>query len=65
MTPWTVARQAPRSMGFPRQELWNGLPLPPPGDRPEPGVKPASTLSPMLQADSLSTEPPGKPVKVI
>ena len=39
-TPWTVARQAPLSMGFSRQEYWSGLPCPPPGDLPDPGVKP-------------------------
>ena len=37
---WTVARQAPLSMGFSRQEHWSGLPCPPPGDRPEPGMEP-------------------------
>ena len=41
-TPWTVARQAPLSMGFPRQEYWKGLPFPSPGDLPDPGFKPAS-----------------------
>ena len=65
VTKWTVAHQAPRSMGFPKQEHWNGLPFPPPGDGPQPGVKPASPLSPMLQAGSLSTEPLGKPVQVM
>ena len=49
-TPWTVAHQAPLSMGFSRQEYWNGLPCLPPGDLPNPGIKPAS---PALQADSL------------
>ena len=48
------------SMGFPRQKYWSGLPFPPPGDLPHPGIKPAS---PALQADSLPTEPPGKPVR--
>ena len=47
-TPWTVAHQAPLSVGFPRQEYWSGLPCPPPGDLPHPGVKPASTRSPAL-----------------
>ena len=41
-TSWTVAHQAPLSMGFSRQEYWSGLPLPPPGDLPNPGIKPAS-----------------------
>ena len=49
MTPWTVAHQAPLSMGFSRQEYWSGLPCPPPGDLPDPGIKPAS---PTLQVDS-------------
>ena len=49
-TPWTAACQAPLSMGFSRQEYWSGLPCPPPGDLPHPGIKPAS---PPLQADSL------------
>ena len=49
-TPWTVAHQAPLSTGFSRQEYWSGLPLPSPGDLPDPGVEP---VSPALQADSL------------
>ena len=49
-TPCTVARQAPLSMGFPREEYWSGLPFPSPGDLPNPGIKPKS---PVLQADSL------------
>ena len=56
-TLWTVARQAPLSMGFSWQEYWSGLPCPPPGDLPHPGIKPRS---PALQADSLPSEPPGK-----
>ena len=56
-TPWTVAGQAPLSMGF-SQEYWSGLPFPPPGDLPNPGIDPAS---PALQADSSLTEPSGKP----
>ena len=59
VTPWTVARQAPLSMGFPRQEDWNRLPGPPPGDLPNPGIKPGSPESRSLQADSLLSEPPG------
>ena len=55
-TPWTVARQAPLSVGFSRQEHWIGFPFPSPGDLPSPGIKPRS---PALQADSLSSEPPG------
>ena len=57
-TPWTVACQAPLSMGFPREEHWNGLPFPFARDLPDPGVEPKS---PALQADSLPTEPSGKP----
>ena len=56
--PWTVARQAPLSMGFFRQEYWRVLPLPSPGDLPNPGIEP---ISPPVQADSLPSEPPGKP----
>ena len=53
VTPWTVASQAPLSMGFSRQEYWSGLPLPSPGDLFNPGVKPESLMSLALQADSL------------
>ena len=56
-TPWTVARQAPLSMGFSRQECWSGLPFPSLGDLPNPGIEHGS---PALQADSSSSEPPGK-----
>ena len=52
-TPWTVAHQAPLSMGFFRKEYWSGLPFPSPGDHTNPGVEPGS---PALQADSLLTE---------
>ena len=58
VTPWTVARQAPLSMEFSRQEYWSGLPFPSPGDLPNPGIK---SGSPALQVDSLPSEPPGKP----
>ena len=54
-TPWTVAHQAPPSMGFSRQEYWSGWPFPSPGDLPDPGIKPRS---PTLQADALLSEPP-------
>ena len=57
MTPWTLARQAPLSTEFSRQEYWSGLPFPSPGDLPDPGIKPAS---PAFQADSSLSEPPGK-----
>ena len=57
---WTVAHKAPLSMGFSRQEYWNGLPFPPPGELPDPGIEPAPLGSPALQADSLPVAPPGK-----
>ena len=57
VTPWTVACQAPLSMGFSRQEYWSGLPFPPPRDLPDPGIKPLSLVSPVLQVDSLPLEP--------
>ena len=60
VTPWTVAYQDPLSMGFSRQECWNGLPFPSPEDLPDPGIEPGS---PALQADALPSEPPGKPSK--
>ena len=53
VTPWTVAHQAPLSMGFSRQEHWSGLPCPPPGDLPNQGIKPMSPAAPALQAESL------------
>ena len=56
VTPWTVARQAPLSMGFSRQEYWSGLPFPPPGDLPYPGIEPESPMSPALQTHSLPAE---------
>ena len=58
VTPWTVARQAPLSLGFSRKEYWSGLPFLSPGDLPHPGIEPGS---PSLQVDSLPSEPPGKP----
>ena len=58
MTLWGVARQAPLSMGFLRQENWSGLPFPSPGDLPDPGIKPAS---PALAGKFSTTKPPGKP----
>ena len=57
-TPRTVAYQASLSMGFSRQEYWSGLPFPSPGDLPNPGIEPRS---PALEADALTSEPPGKP----
>ena len=61
VTPWAIAHQAPLSMGFPRQEYWNGLPFPPPGDLPDPGIEPTSLAFPVLAGRLLTTEPPGKP----
>ena len=57
-TPWTVAYQAPPSMGFSRQEYWSGVPFPSPGALLDPGIEP---WSPAFQADALTSEPPGKP----
>ena len=56
-TPWAVAYQPSPSMGFSRQEYWSGLPFPSPGDFPDPGIEPGS---PALEADTLTSEPPGK-----
>ena len=58
-TLWTVAHQAPLSMGFLRQKYWGGLPFPSPGDLPDPGLEP---MSPALQVDSLPAEPQEKPM---
>ena len=57
-TPWTVAYQAPPSMGFSRQECWSELPFPPPGDLPDPRIEPGS---PALQADALRLNHQGSP----
>ena len=56
----TVARQAPLSMGCPRQEYWSGLPFPPPGDLSDPRIKPMSLVSPALPGRFFTIEPPGK-----
>ena len=55
-TPWTVAYQASPSTEFSRKEYWSGLPFPSPGDLPDPGIEPGS---PALEADPLTSEPPG------
>ena len=61
-TPWPVARQAPLSVGFSRQEYWSGVPCPPPGDLPNLGIKPASLTSLLhWQPGSLPLASPGKP----
>ena len=57
-TSWTAAHQVPPSMGFSRQEYWSGLPFPSPGYLPNQGIEPRS---PAMQADTLTSEPPGKP----
>ena len=62
VTHWPVAHRAPLSMGFSRQEYWSELPCPPPGDLPKPGIE---SRSPTLQADSLLSEPPGKPEVIL
>ena len=59
VTPWTVVCQAPLSMEFSRQEYWSGVPFLSPGDLSNPGIEPRP---PALQADSLLSEPPGKPL---
>ena len=60
-TLWTVAHQGPPFMGFSRQEYWIGLPFPSLGDLPDPGIEPRSLA---LQADALTSEPPGKPREI-
>ena len=60
VTPWTVARQAPPSMEFSRQEYWSGLSFPSPGYLPDPGIEPAP---PALAGGFFTTEPPGSPVE--
>ena len=62
VTPWTVAHQAPLSMGFSRQVYWSGVPFPSPGELPDPGIKPRSPAS---QEYSLPSEPPGKTDSVV
>ena len=57
--PWTIAHQGPLSVGFFRQEYWSGLPSPPPGDLPNPGIEPRF---PAMKADSLPSEPPGNEI---
>ena len=61
-TPWTVDYQAPPAMGCSWQEYCNGLPFPSPGDLPDPGIEPGS---PAFQADTLTSEPPGKLKRLI
>ena len=54
-TPWSVAHKAPLSMAFSREEYWNGLPCPPPGDLPDPGIEPTSLMSPALASRFFTT----------
>ena len=63
-TPWTVAHQAPLSMGFSRQEYWSGSPFPSPGDLPDPGIQPTSPVSPALAGRFFTTEPSEAPVLI-
>ena len=60
VTPWTVARQAPLSMGLPRQEYWSGAPFTTPGDLLNPGIEPVSLVPPALAGRFFTTVPPGK-----
>ena len=55
VTQWTISHQAPLSMGFSRQEYWSGLPCPPPGDLPDPGIEPTSLTSPALTGGFFTT----------
>ena len=57
LSPWTVAHQAPLSVGFFRQAYWSGLPFPPPGDLPDTGIEPTSPAAPTLAGRFFSTEP--------
>ena len=60
---WTVAQQAPLSMGFPRQKYWNRLPFPPPGNLPDPRIEPYISCLLYWQVDSSPLAPPGKPMQ--
>ena len=59
VTPWTIARQVPLSLGFLRQEYQSGLPFPPPGDLPDPGIEHTSAL----EGEFFIPQPPGKPME--
>ena len=61
MTPWTVTRQAPLSVRFPRQGYWSVLPFPSPGDLPNSKIETSSPASPAFAGEFFTTEPPGKP----
>ena len=62
-TPWTIAREAPLSMGFSRQDSWSGLTFPPPGDFPDPALEPGPPAAIALEGDFITIEPPRKPWK--
>ena len=62
MTPWTIACQAPLSMGLSRQEYLNEVPFPSPGDIPDPGIELASLTSPILAGGLFTTRPPQGPL---
>ena len=62
VTPWTIDCRVPLFMEFPRQEDWSGLPIPPPGDFPNWGIKPGS---PALAGKFFTTEPPGKAINLL
>ena len=64
-TPWAIARQAPLSMGIPRQEHWSGLLFPPPGYLPNPGIERASPESPAWADRFSATSPCGKPMCIL
>ena len=64
VAPRTVAHQAPLSMEFSRQEYLSELPFPPPGDLPDPGIRPTSLASPALAGEFFTTESPGKPTYI-
>ena len=61
MSPWTIAHEAPLSMGFSSQEYWNRLPFPTSGDLSHPGTEPKSPMAPALAGRFFTTEPSGKP----
>ena len=64
VTLWTIVHKAPLSMGFSKQEYWSGLPFPPSGDLPDPGIESVSPMFPALAGRFFTTEPPGKSLKV-
>ena len=65
VTPWTVAHQAPQSMEFSRQEYWSGLPFPPAGDLPDPGIEIASLVPTVLAGGFFTTASSGKPTIIL